>query len=191
MYYVSPSNEGRHIVLVWFLLPLLPLLLLLLLLSEACPDQCQRKKKEGGKSHDLWSDVLRTKWKIKKRIWNVNFNNSKDFEGEMLSRNRYLSFCWKKWFYIWYMALAWWLVPCLPYPGLQNTNERVRVFLARRSVQHIVVSWIGYDPLTSSFVTMYKKNISKNRIEWLSTNDVKERKQQICGRKSKDLHYSN
>jgi hypothetical protein len=33
-YYVSPSNEGRHIVLVWFfLLPLLPLLL-----SEACPD---------------------------------------------------------------------------------------------------------------------------------------------------------
>jgi len=38
--YVSPSNEGRHIVLVWFfLLPLLLLLLLLpLLLSEACPD---------------------------------------------------------------------------------------------------------------------------------------------------------
>jgi hypothetical protein len=35
--YVSPSNEGRHIVLVWFFLPLLPLLLLLLL-SEACPD---------------------------------------------------------------------------------------------------------------------------------------------------------
>ena len=33
--YVSPSNEGRHIVLVWFFL-LLPLLLLLL--SEACPD---------------------------------------------------------------------------------------------------------------------------------------------------------
>ena len=30
-------------------------------------------------------------------------------------RNRYLSFYWKKWFYIWYMALAWWLVPCLPY----------------------------------------------------------------------------
>jgi hypothetical protein len=23
-------------------------------------------------------------------------------------RNRYLSFYWKKWFYIWYMALAWW-----------------------------------------------------------------------------------
>jgi hypothetical protein len=33
--YVAPSNEGSHIVLVWFFLPL-PLLLLLL--SEACPD---------------------------------------------------------------------------------------------------------------------------------------------------------
>jgi len=33
VYYVSPSNEGRHIVLIWFFLPLLPLLL-----SEACPD---------------------------------------------------------------------------------------------------------------------------------------------------------
>ena len=31
--YISPSNKGRHIVLVWFFL-LLPLLLLL---SEACP----------------------------------------------------------------------------------------------------------------------------------------------------------
>jgi hypothetical protein len=31
--YVSPSNDGRHIVLVLFFLPLL-----LLLLSEACPD---------------------------------------------------------------------------------------------------------------------------------------------------------
>jgi hypothetical protein len=29
IYYVSPSNEGRHIVLVWFFL---------LLLGEACPD---------------------------------------------------------------------------------------------------------------------------------------------------------
>jgi hypothetical protein len=62
-------------------------------------------------------------------------------------RNRYLSFYWKKWFYIWYMALAWWLVPCLPFPGLPHiyflftvrlTNERVGVFLARRSVQHLV-----------------------------------------------------
>ena len=38
--YVSPSNEGRHNVLVWFflLLPLPLLLPILLLLSEACPD---------------------------------------------------------------------------------------------------------------------------------------------------------
>ena len=62
-------------------------------------------------------------------------------------RNRYLSFYWKKWFYIWYMALAWWLIPYLPFPGLPHiyflftvrlTNERVRVFLAQRSVQHLV-----------------------------------------------------
>jgi hypothetical protein len=64
-------------------------------------------------------------------------------------RNSYLSFYWKKWFYIWYMALAWWLVLCLPLPGLLHiyflftvwlTNERVGVFLARRSVQHLVVT---------------------------------------------------
>ena len=63
-------------------------------------------------------------------------------------RNRYLSFYWKKWFYIWHMALAWWLVPCLPFPGLPHiyflftvrlTNERVGVFLARRSMQHLVM----------------------------------------------------
>jgi hypothetical protein len=83
-------------------------------------------------------------------------------------RNRYLSFYWKKLFYIWYVALAWWLVPCLPFPGLLHiyflftmwlrifhvftafsgnecwdiykfdTNEWVGVFLARRSVQHLV-----------------------------------------------------
>ena len=61
--------------------------------------------------------------------------------------NRYLSFYWKKWFYIWYVALAWWLVPCLLFPGLPHiyflftvrlTNERVGVFLVRRSVQHLV-----------------------------------------------------
>jgi hypothetical protein len=48
---------------------------------------------------------------------------------------------------IWYMALAWWLVPCLPFPGLLHiyflftvrlTNERMGVFLARRSLQHLV-----------------------------------------------------
>ena len=62
-------------------------------------------------------------------------------------RNRYLSFYCKKWFYILYMALAWWLVPCLPFLGLPHiyflftvrlTNERVGAFLARRSVQHLV-----------------------------------------------------
>jgi hypothetical protein len=46
------------------------------------------------------------------------------------------------------LALAWWLVPCLPFPGLPHiyflfavrlTNERVGVFLARRSVQHLVI----------------------------------------------------
>ena len=46
--------------------------------------------------------------------------------------NRYLSFYWKKWFYIWYMALAWWLVPCLPFPGLLHIyflfTERLRIF---------------------------------------------------------------
>jgi hypothetical protein len=65
-------------------------------------------------------------------------------------RNSYLSFYWKKWFYIWYMALAWWLVWCLPFPGLPHiyflftvrlTNERVGVFLARRSVQHLVLTF--------------------------------------------------
>ena len=63
-------------------------------------------------------------------------------------RDSYLSFYWKKWFYIWYMALAWWLVPCLPFPCLLHiyfrfavrlTNERVGVFLAWRSVQHLVL----------------------------------------------------
>ena len=67
-------------------------------------------------------------------------------------RNSYLSFYWKKWFYIWYMALAWWLVPCLPFPGLSHiyflftvrlTNERVGVFLARRSVQRLVILLIS------------------------------------------------
>jgi hypothetical protein len=57
-------------------------------------------------------------------------------------RNRYLSFYWKKWFYIWYLALAWWIVPCLPFPGLPHiyflftlrlTNERVGVFLSQIS----------------------------------------------------------
>ena len=68
-------------------------------------------------------------------------------------RNSYLSFYWKKWFYIWYMALAWWLVLCLLFPGLPHiyflfsvwlTNKRVGVFLARRSVQHLVWDQLLY-----------------------------------------------
>ena len=47
-------------------------------------------------------------------------------------RNRYLSFYWKKWFYIWYVALAWWLVPCFPFPGLPHIyflfTVRLRIF---------------------------------------------------------------
>jgi hypothetical protein len=46
--------------------------------------------------------------------------------------NRYLSFYWKKWFYIWYVALAWWPVPCLPFPGLPHIyflfTVRLRIF---------------------------------------------------------------
>jgi hypothetical protein len=66
-------------------------------------------------------------------------------------RNSYLSFYWKKWFYIWYMVLAWWLIPCLPFPGLSHiyflftvrlTNERVGVFLAWRSVKYLVSDWL-------------------------------------------------
>jgi hypothetical protein len=76
--------------------------------------------------------------------------------------NTYLSFYWKKWFYIWYVAFVWWIVQCISFPGLPHiyflftmrlkfsgnecwdiykfdTNERVGVFLARRSVQHLVV----------------------------------------------------
>ena len=71
-------------------------------------------------------------------------------------RNSYPSFYWKKWFCIRYMALAWWLVPCLPFPDLPHiyflftvwlTNERVGVFLARLSVQHLVESGVKhYNP---------------------------------------------
>jgi hypothetical protein len=82
-------------------------------------------------------------------------------------RNSYLSFYWKKWFYIWYMALAWWLVPCLPFPGLPHiyflftvrlTNEWVGVFLARRSVQHLVV-------LVSSTVDLWFVQVKTKTIK--------------------------
>ena len=53
------------------------------------------------------------------------------------SRNRYLSFYWKKWFYFWYMALAWWLVPCHPFPGLPDIyflfTVQLRIFHVCRS----------------------------------------------------------
>jgi hypothetical protein len=76
-------------------------------------------------------------------------------------RNGYLSFYWKKWFYIWYMALAWWLVPCIPFPGLphiyflftvRHTNERVGVFLAWRSVQHFVCNVMINDLLLYEYL---------------------------------------
>ena len=44
-------------------------------------------------------------------------------------RYRYLSFYWKKWIYIWYMALAWWLVPCLPFPCLPHIYFLFTVWL--------------------------------------------------------------
>jgi hypothetical protein len=87
-------------------------------------------------------------------------------------RNSYLSFYWKKWFYIWYMALAWWLVPSLPFPGLPHiyflftvrlTNERVGVFLARRSVQHLVFTFISIFLLSYSF---------KSKLQILDIDDI-------------------
>ena len=87
-------------------------------------------------------------------------------------RNRYLSFYGKKWFYIWYMALAWWLVPCLPFPGLLHiyflftvrlTNERVGVFLARRSVQHFVFTFISIFLLSYWF---------KSKLQFLNIDDI-------------------
>jgi hypothetical protein len=45
---------------------------------------------------------------------------------------KYKIISWQKWFYIWYMALAWWLVPCLPFPGLPHIyflfTVRLRIF---------------------------------------------------------------
>jgi hypothetical protein len=87
-------------------------------------------------------------------------------------RNSYLSFYWKKWFYIWFMALAWWLVPCLPLPGLLHiyflftmrlTNDRLGVFLARRSVQHLVSS-------ISNLVSPLKLKISlgEKKQKWIN-----------------------
>jgi hypothetical protein len=105
-------------------------------------------------------------------------------------RNRYLSFYWKKWFYIWYMALAGWLVPCLPFPGLPHiyflftvrlTNEWVGVFLARRGVQHLVITFSDlvkefgiYYPLANELAKGYSnatfRNILVNTLESTSFN---------------------
>ena len=35
-------------------------------------------------------------------------------------RNRFLSFCWRKWFQILYTASTWWVVPCLPFSSLSE-----------------------------------------------------------------------
>jgi hypothetical protein len=39
------------------------------------------------------------------------------------SKYRYLSFYCKKWFYIWYVALAWWLVPWLPFQAYRTSTS--------------------------------------------------------------------
>ena len=110
-------------------------------------------------------------------------------------RNRYLSFYWKKWFYIWYMALAWWLVPCLPFPGLphiyflftvRHTNERVGVFLARCGVQHLVLIGhsrseeragmkIGSEPLLGIwFLSRKEGSVKRVTADWSRLNQRQE-----------------
>jgi hypothetical protein len=94
---------------------------------------------------------------IKELTLILKINGHYDYNVHQLLK-WYLSFYWKKWFYIWYtcMALAWWLVPCLPFPDLPHiyflftvrlTNEWVGVFLARSSVQHLVVSFNELTPI--------------------------------------------
>ena len=78
-------------------------------------------------------------------------------------RNIYLCFYWKKWFYIWYMALAWWLVPCLPFPGLSHIyflfTVRLRIFHVCRNKnfcnRYLSFYWkkwfyIWYDPFSGN-----------------------------------------
>ena len=89
-------------------------------------------------------------------------------------RNRYLSFYWMKWFYIWYMALAWWLVLCLSFPGLPHiyflftvrlTNEWVGVFLAWRSVQHLVVKANKNDMCKMNYSRLDKHDAWHSKLE--------------------------
>jgi hypothetical protein len=52
--------------------------------------------------------------------------------------NRCLNFYWKKLFYIWYMAFAWWLVPCLPFPGLPHMYTCIYfLFTVRLRIFHV------------------------------------------------------
>ena len=62
-------------------------------------------------------------------------------------RYRYLSFYWKKWFYIWYMALAWWLVPCLPFLGLPYIYFLFTVWLR---IFHVCVMKIFVTDISAS-----------------------------------------
>jgi hypothetical protein len=97
-------------------------------------------------------------------------------------RNRYLSFYWKKWFYIWYMALAWWLVLCLPFPGLPHiyflftvrlTNERVGVFLAVLAVDDRHVAFCEYSGSVARIICVAVATLAnEKRLERASDNDL-------------------
>ena len=67
-------------------------------------------------------------------------------------RNIYLSFYWKKWFYTWYMALAWWLVPCLPFPGLPHIYF---LFTVRLKIFHVCRN----ENFRNSYLSFYWKKL--------------------------------
>jgi hypothetical protein len=73
---------------------------------------------------------------------------------KVIAINRYISFYWKKWFYIWYMDLAWWLVPCLPFPGLPHIyflfTARLRIFPVTDKRTDRETRWLQYSPLSMS-----------------------------------------
>jgi hypothetical protein len=68
-------------------------------------------------------DLLHIYFLFTVRLWIFHVCRNKNF------CNGYLGFYWNKWFYIWYVALAWWLVPCLPFPGLLHIYFLFRVRL--------------------------------------------------------------
>jgi hypothetical protein len=72
---------------------------------------------------------VRAEISVTKVFITANMKNSKS--------NRYLSFYWKKWFYIWYVALAWWLVPCVPFPGLLHIYFLFTVWLRINTVKQL------------------------------------------------------